>query len=57
MAAQTLLRGAPERVEMVLEEPIAKDAIGRADAEVVALHREKPARAHPGIEHKRRKLP
>ena len=57
MAAQTLLGGAPERLEMVLEEPIAKDAIGRADTDVVALHREKSARAHPGIEHRKRKLP
>jgi len=56
MAAQTLLRGALERLEMVLEEPIAEEAIGRADTEVVALHGEKSARAHPGIEHKRRNL-
>jgi len=41
---------------MVLEEPVTEEAIGRADAEVVALHREKSARAHPGIEHERRKL-
>ena len=57
MAAQTLLRGALERLEMVLEEPVSEEAIGRADADVVALDREKSARAHPGIEHKRRKLP
>jgi len=57
MAAQTLLRRALERLEMVLEESVSEEAIGRADADVVALHREKSARAHPGFEHKRRKLP
>ena len=56
MAAQALLRGALERLEMVLEESVAGEVIWRADAEVVALHREKAARAHPGIEHQRRKL-
>jgi hypothetical protein len=50
VAAETLLRGVLERVEVVLDEPVARKGVRRPDAEAVALDGQEPARANPRIE-------
>ena len=50
VAAETLLRSVLERVEVVLDEPVARKGVRRPDAESVALDGQEPARANPRIE-------
>src|SRR5205823_1684681 len=50
VAAETLLRSVLERVEVVLDEPVARKGVRRPDAEAVALDGQEPARANPRIE-------
>jgi len=50
VAAETLLRGVLERLEVVLDKPVARKRVRRPDAESVALDGQEPARANPRIE-------
>lgn len=49
LPADALLGGRLQRLEMVLDEPVARESVGCADAEVIALHRHEPARTNPRV--------
>ena len=57
MTAQHFARGLMERVEVVLREPIARELVRCADAQVVPFDREQAARADPVVEDRRGKGP
>jgi hypothetical protein len=51
LAAQGLERRLSEGVEVMLGEPVTRESIGGADADVVALDRQEATRSYPRIDH------
>ena len=50
MAADDLAGCLLERVEVVLQQPVARERVRRADAQVIALDGEQPARTQPVVD-------